>query len=260
MRDMKLRANSRYILELLAALGSEAVQGFLRFPRFYKTVGCSSEDLFWRRSKALSERGLLTTSGERATGNWVATLTSKASETLSDGIEPETEWNTPWDKHWRLFAFDLPQNSGAQRQALRLWLKQRRFGKLQGSLWITPKRLDDWAGDLDRRKIDPNAVALMNGTFEGKGSPQSYARSSWNFALINERYQAYLDFLEARDPQTVDDGQFSDWFQSEIALWRKAFDLDPFLPRELWPKPYLGPQAYDARAKAFADWKSRLLG
>ena len=257
---MRLGANSRLILELVTVLGVETLEAIFRLPQFYKTVGCNSEKNFWRRSQLLKSNGLLDEKSDRTTGRWVASLTAAANEAIADGIEPEIEWEAPWDKQWRLFAFDLPQSEGTQRQALRLWLKQRRLGKLQGSLWITPKNLGDWTADLAKRRVDPTAVALFKGQFEGNTSTQSYIDSSWDFKRINERYQRYLNYLESQNAKTMAPKSFSESFHKEVDLWRAAFELDPFLPKELWPKTYLGPKALDSRKKYYATWKLRFEG
>ena len=257
---MRLGTNSRYLLELLAALGIEALEALTKLPNYHKLVHCSSDQNFWRRANALLDKGLLASDAPRSTGNWVAQLTKSGKDAITDGIDPETEWSRPWDRQWRLFAFDLPQGRGAERQALRLWMKQRRLGMLQHSLWITPKDLGNWTADLNSRKIDPSAVALIRGEFEGGKAPIDYVNAAWDFEKTNAQYDRYLEFLGTQNPSVLGHDQMSDWFQSEVALWRAAFALDPFFPRELWPSIYLGEQAYAARKAAYQTWKDRLLG
>lgn len=260
---MKIGANSRYFLELVTALGFETLEALMTIPSFYRTISCSSEDNFWRRARSLQTKGLLTLDNDRNTGEWVSKLTQSGQASIDEGINPEAEWNTPWDGQWRLFAFDLPKDKGTERQALRKWLKQKRLGKLQGSLWITPKALSNWTDELANRKINPSAAFVLNGKFEGEGEPADYVATAWNFEQINERYSAHQEFLNQTNPGTLDPKGFPEWFQKETALWRIAFEADPFLPRELWPRNsatnYQGPQALANRKHVYNTWKHRLL-
>lgn len=260
---MKIGANSRYFLELVTVLGFETLEALVTIPCFYKTISCSSEDNFWRRARSLQTKGLLTLDNDRDTGKWVSKLTQSGQASIDKGINPEAEWNTPWDGQWRLFAFDLPKDRGTERQALRKWLKQKRLGKLQGSLWITPKYLSNWTDELADRKIDPAAAFVLNGKFEGGSEPTDYVATAWDFDQINERYATHQKFLNQTNPETLDSKEFPEWFQKETALWRIAFETDPFLPRELWPTnsaiDYQGPQALANRKHAYNTWKHKLL-
>ncbi len=57
------------------------------------------------------------------------------------GRDPVTAWERPWDGLWRMVLFDLPEARSASRTRLRRFLKQRGFGYLQNSVWITPDPL-----------------------------------------------------------------------------------------------------------------------
>ena len=43
-----------------------------------------------------------------------------------------------WDEKWRLVIFDIPERKKLIREALRNKLKDMRFKKIQGSIWVTP--------------------------------------------------------------------------------------------------------------------------
>ncbi len=47
-----------------------------------------------------------------------------------------------WDGRWRLFIFDIPENSKEKRNILRKLLKQNQFCKLQASVYISPYPLN----------------------------------------------------------------------------------------------------------------------
>lgn len=47
-----------------------------------------------------------------------------------------------WDGKWRMFIFDIPENSRGKRNILRKLLKQNQFSKLQASVYISPYPLN----------------------------------------------------------------------------------------------------------------------
>lgn len=47
-----------------------------------------------------------------------------------------------WDGKWRLFTFDIPEDSKEKRNILRKLLKQNQFCKLQASVYISPYPLN----------------------------------------------------------------------------------------------------------------------
>ncbi len=44
----------------------------------------------------------------------------------------------PWDKKWRMVAFDIPQEHGSARARIRGILRRAGFVKLQQSIWVFP--------------------------------------------------------------------------------------------------------------------------
>jgi hypothetical protein len=57
------------------------------------------------------------------------------------GRDPEAQWARPWDGQWRLVLFDVPTGQNAQRERLRRYLRDKGFGYLQNSVWISPDPL-----------------------------------------------------------------------------------------------------------------------
>ncbi len=259
---MRIGGKSRYLLELIATLGIEAIEGLHLIPQYHRMINCSSERNFLRRTKALQDSGLIEFDKPRETGSWVARLTKSGKSIISGDIDPRTEWKAQWDGYWRLFAFDLPTNKSNERQSLRQWLKHNRLGKLQGSLWITPKNVDGNIDALKAGDADPSAIILFKGSFEGTHSNSDYVDTAWKFKSINERYARYINFLKRFRPESVTIEKLPEWFQKEVKVWREAFETDPFLPRELWSKEvqqnYLGPTALAAREDAYATWREKL--
>lgn len=259
---MRLKKESHYLLELLAAVGMEVVEGVFTLPLLYKATGCSSDIGFFRRVKSLENSGLIEHPRSRQDGRWIFQLTEAGRSVVTDEIQPESCWNDPWNGKWQILAFDLPRESSRERKALRKWLRRLRFGRLQGSLWITPRDIGSWQEQLEKIHVDSTSVVLFEGRFLASGERNDHVRRAWDFSLINRNYQSYMDFISHNSPQKRSIKLFADWFQEEILLWNAAFRLDPFLPKAVWPPEfkadYLGPKALGMRRAAYRDWRMHL--
>ena len=260
---MRISRKSRDLLELLFILGFEVVEAVLTHPSFYKSLSYSSEQSYRRTIRLLKRNGWLAFDESDNRGDWVGNLTQEGRTAVGNLIDPKDCWESDWDGKWRVFTFDLPSKATAERQALRKWLISHRFGRLQGSVWITPQDLGDWSAQLSKLNIDPTEFVFVSGSFGGARENRDYIGRAWDFDLINERYRDYQKFLADHPPRSTSAEQFGDWYREERAKWELAFSADPFLPKMLWPEDfhhnYQGPKSLALRQNAYAFWKSNLL-
>src|SRR5205823_12666002 len=70
-------------------------------------------------------------------------LTAQGRLHVLGGRDPEERWARPWDGQWRLVIFDVPMGQNAQRERLRRYLRDKDFGYLQNSVWITADPLEE---------------------------------------------------------------------------------------------------------------------
>lgn len=260
---MKLGRNSRDLLELMAVFGLESLEAVFALPSFYRLISCSSRQSFQRTTRLLERKGLVSSVENQSTrGDWVGTLTLKGKSIITDSIDPTTFWEANWDGNWRLMSFDLPTKATAERQALRNWLKRYRFGRLQGSVWITPRDLGDWSQELTDLNVDPQNIVFISGKLGATSQPSQFVEKAWDFERINRKYKKHRDFIAANPVQSHSHSDFKSWFRNESERWRDAHASDPFLPRILWPEhfktEYLGPPALKERARAYKEWKTIL--
>lgn len=250
---MRLGPKARNLLELLFLTGIDALET-VAYPRvaFYNMVGWSSDRNFNRHLKELRGEGWIDWNGNPSDESWVLKITESGKDALLQKIDPEESWSRPWDKKWRTLSFDLPQNARKERRQLDAWLRKRRFGHLQGSVWISHRPYSDWTMEIEGLKIDPSAVLFQESVPLGRNKNADYIESSWNFDAINAFYKDYITILDSTSPNlTQGQTSLAKWFQEESASWKKAFKLDPFLPEELLPSSYLGKTAWNARRKAY---------
>src|ERR1043165_9196726 len=88
-------------------------------------------------------------------------LTAQGRLHALGGRDPEERWARLWDGKWRLVLFDVPLGKNTQRDRLRRFLRDRGFGYLQNSVWITPDPLDQERQILGGEKIDVGSLILL---------------------------------------------------------------------------------------------------
>jgi len=196
-----------------------------------------------------------------AHGTW--SLSARGRLAACGGIDPEQRWQRAWDGKWRFLVFDLPVNSAQLRLKLWRWLRGQRIGLLQQSVWLTPDRVDDAALPLDRFKLRPSAVIVVEGHAAAPASDEDLVKSAWDFDEINGRYRNVLE-LAARGRQLArrveaKPLEFGQWLAAERVAWVEALNADPLLPASLLPSGYLGRQAWSERQAAYGAVAKRGL-
>lgn len=218
----------------------------------YDAVGWTSNRNAARHVATLQEKGYVSVDKDSEPGSWVTRLTELGKDTTLDEIDPEDSWSKDWNGQWISFSFDLPQFARRERRRLRGWLKKRRFGRLQGSLWVSHREYASWTEEIEAENIDPRALLFQLVSPIGKQTSREYVAKAWPFGEIDRRYAEHLRFLKKRIPEP---GKENDsWFETESNLWSAAFELDPFLPNVILPKGYLGKESWRLRKRVYSDW------
>jgi phenylacetic acid degradation operon negative regulatory protein len=184
-------------------------------------------------------------------------LTDAGQVAIAGGRHPEQRWNRPWDGHWRLLLFDLPERPQRVRLALWRWLRANHFGCLQHSVWLSPDPVPAVVAALADFRDDANSFTVMESScVSGTASPV-LASSAWDFVEINKRYQVYLS--AARPPGGGKRSLYHAWLRQERLAWGHAVSIDPLLPRPLWPEGYLGEKAWQTRRHTLGQFAARFL-
>jgi DNA-binding transcriptional regulator PaaX len=183
-------------------------------------------------------------------------LTEQGRLSALGGRDPVTAWNRSWDGLWRLVVFDVPDTQSAAR--IRLWrfLRERHFGFLQKSVWITPDPVTESLTAWDQgRNVD--TLVILEAHPCRHVSAETMVMGAWDFDRINRCYTKCLHILqqppETSAPAPKSAGLWRRWAQMERTAWWTAVSLDPLLPNGLLPKAYLGKQVWVRRQEAFAQ-------
>ncbi|MFM8460035.1 MAG: hypothetical protein ACKOB0_14050 [Chthoniobacterales bacterium] len=209
---------------------------------------------FLRQVDTLSERGFIEHRGAGSDSR-VYRLTEQGRLHALGGRDPVREWNRRWDGRWRMVLFDIGEEQSTRRDKLRRYLRSRGFGYLQHSVWVSPHALELERDALRGAAIDVESLILLEARPVAGESDEEIVRGAWDFTEINKRYLAVLKVLEARPKQPVTTSsaaqRLKEWASQERAAWIHAMAADPLLPRQIWPRGYLGERAWQKRLKEF---------
>ncbi len=192
----------------------------------------------------------------------IVRLTEEGRIAALGGRDPVAGWARSWDGRWRVLLFDLPVAAAALRIKLHRLLRDRYFGYLQGSVWLTPDPVGDVCAAVGRAAAEPESFMVFEGRPVTGESDADIVAGAWNFGEINRRYDRHLDVLRTA-PRRLTNGagdrvRLRAWAQRERAAWQAAVSVDPLLPLALLPADYRGRTTWTTRCETLAGL-ARLL-
>jgi phenylacetic acid degradation operon negative regulatory protein len=209
-----------------------------------------------RGVSALEKRQLIERDSE-ALDERVYRLTAQGRLHVLGGRDPQACWSRDWDGRWRMVLFDVPVGRDSERKRLRRYLRDRGFGCLQNSVWISPDPLEPECRILLGAKIDVESFILLEARPCAGESDQEIVAGAWDFARINCRYRRLLKILDERPKMPLRDTDAAEtlrrWGASEREAWLDAVTNDPLLPEPLLPSDYLGQKAWRRRIEVLRE-------
>jgi len=192
-----------------------------------------------------------------APGGRLLRLTEAGRLHALGGRDPVACWNRPWDGHWRLVLFDVPESHNSVRDRLRRYLQARGFGYLQNSVWITPDPVNEERALLADGPVDVGSLILLEARPCAGERDEEIVAGAWNFDDINARYAACQAVLARRPRSRVNSSTmasaFHRWFRDERETWLEATLKDPFLPKSLLPPGYIGREVWRQRLAVMSE-------
>jgi phenylacetic acid degradation operon negative regulatory protein len=178
------------------------------------------------------------------------------------GRDPKQRWARTWDGRWRLVLFDVPVCRNTQRDRVRRYLRNKGFGYVQNSVWITPDSLEGERQILGDGKINVESLLLLEARPCAGESDGEIVAGAWDFKQINRRYARHLAILGARPGGELRNEAAAkallSWAAAERSAWLAAVTIDPLLPGRILPSDYLGQQAWSRRVEVFRDASRQL--
>jgi len=173
------------------------------------------------------------------------------------GRDPQARWAREWDGRWRLVLFDIPTAQNSHRVRLRRYLRDKGFGYLQKSVWITPDSLEEERQILSGGKINVKSLILLEARPGAGESDAEIVAGAWDFEHISRRYTRHLKILKERPGGALRNAAAAKallrWATAEREAWLDAVTNDPLLPKRILPPDYLGQQAWQRRAEVLRD-------
>lgn len=177
--------------------------------------------------------------------------------------DPIAEWGRRWDGKWRIFSFDLPESR--RRDRVKLWeqLRAARFGFLQRSVWV-------WPHDVEpslRQMVEARGIPECFCGFEAERlflcDTAEVVAVAWDWKRIGHNHTSYLErrgdtTAAIRRAEGLED--LARIARTEYGAYRAAFQMDPFLPRTLWPESYRGPAVHQRHREIQDSLRLRIRG
>lgn len=184
-------------------------------------------------------------------------LTAQGRLHVLGGRDPKERWARPWDGKWRMVLFDVPTRKNSQRDRLRRYLRNKRFGYLQNSVWITPDPLEGEEQILCGGKINVESLVLLEVRPCGGESNADIVAGAWDFERINRRYVQHLKVLDQRPGGVLRNEaaakELRRWAEAERDGWLNTVAIDPLLPAQILPDDYLGQRAWRRRIQVLRE-------
>jgi phenylacetic acid degradation operon negative regulatory protein len=245
-------AGSLHLTLSLLAVGSEMAEAAAHWILSRSTRKSS---LLQRKLVRLEAAGVVTVSVDPRVDQRLLRLTEQARCRLLGRGDPEVEWKRQWDGAWRLVVFDIPESSRSLRTHLRRLLRNRRFGWLQNSVWISPDPVDAFRQELGETDLVPESLTYFEARPVGGESPAALVNSAWDYCRIAKAYAHYRKILRMRPDRISDPAtRWFRWLEAEHRAWRCIARCDPFLPLELQPPGYLGQDVWAERREALHEF------
>ncbi len=206
-----------------------------------------------RRLAELERLKLIDAQAPKAGGERLVRLTAAGREFALAGVDPAQQWERTWDGRWRLAIFDVPQHQAGQRSRLRRALRNRRFGYLQNSVWLSPDPLSDIQLQLKGTSPNVEGLVFFEGRPGGGESDQDLVMGAWNFPDIFKHYETWNRIADSapqiRPGATPSAATIRTWAERERSAWSQIAASDPFLPAPLLPANYPGRTAWARRVR-----------
>lgn len=180
-------------------------------------------------------------------------LTAQGRLCALGGRDPQVRWSREWDGRWRLVLFDVPITRDSHRRRLRRYLRDRGFGCLQGSVWVTPDPLEEEKKILVGATVDVESLLLLDARPCAGESDAEIVAGAWDFERINRNYLQLLNILDEHPKGPVrSEGAAKTllrWASAEHEAWLDAVTNDPLLPKRILPPSYMGQTAWQRRVE-----------
>ncbi|HKY23304.1 MAG TPA: PaaX family transcriptional regulator C-terminal domain-containing protein [Vicinamibacterales bacterium] len=145
-----------------------------------------------------------------------------------------------WDGRWLVVMVTVPESQREVRHYIKTRLRWTGMGSPTPGIWIAP-RLNQAAVKVLEEMEKGNQIYSYHGTFGPVGNEGAMVKAAWDIDEIQRLYRNFIREFGALRPRTA-----GDKFRAHINLiqaWRRFPYLDPQLPHQFLPEPWIGRDA-----------------
>ncbi len=177
-------------------------------------------------------------------------LTGKGRKLFEEGAARiyHPDWDRPWNGHWILLTYSIPEQDRRLRDDLRDRLAWLGFGSLGNGLWISPHDVEAEILEVAESLGIHDRLECFRGDAIALSDPERLVERCWDLSAINARYEAFINryaplFRSHRQAQEQGELDAERAFVLRFELiheYREFPFLDPYLPRALLPENWGG--------------------
>ena len=136
-----------------------------------------------------------------------------------------------WSGAWLIVVFDIPEKQRRARNIFRLYLKAKKFGKFQESVWISPyqRYRSEVESMRNQYRLKPFVFTFLTKNVGGL-NPKQLAENVWRLSALNKKYHEYIQEYTNTKVHPLE----------RIGLLLAIMREDPRLPKELLPQGWKG--------------------
>ncbi|KKS80666.1 MAG: repressor [Candidatus Beckwithbacteria bacterium GW2011_GWA2_43_10] len=152
---------------------------------------------------------------------------------------PLLKWQqSGWDGWWRIVIFDVTEKQRKVRDSLRSKLVELGFGQWQKSAYVSPHDVaQDMLEFLEAAHLSGQA-SVFTAKELGPGQTEKIEKM-WKLDKLNNRYSYIVEEWGKIKDKNLNQKEA----RKIISQYLSTIETDPFLPRELLPKPWFGIKA-----------------
>ncbi|WP_286213931.1 PaaX family transcriptional regulator C-terminal domain-containing protein [Mycolicibacterium mageritense] len=192
----------------------------------------------------------------------------RATPEVRSTIEPDLDFvrhmyeqdrgRADWDGRWHVVALAIGESARPARDAMRDAVVRLGGAPIQGGLYVSPNRWEPYVhAAADRLGVADRVTTLTTTdlTVGGVTEPRALAEQLWPLDRIGDGHRRLLAAAE-RSARVLPGASRTSRLGVAIELaaeFARAVELDPLLPPQLLPQPWIGTEARAAVAACWAE-------
>jgi len=175
-------------------------------------------------------------------------LTTGAARIYGLGTE---DWT--WDHRWLIVICAIPETQRSKRHRFRTQMTFEGFGFIAPGIAVSPHLDRENAANRILRSLDIGTDAITFTATRGSFTLDAdVLASAWRLTDLADEYQSFINEFGSRNARTPLEAHSAT--VQMVDTWRRFPFVDPGLPGELLPDPWVGSEAQAIFGQRRAEW------